>query len=175
MVNFKTLTCGAAIAVFSATIAMASDPVPPGDDGFTNYGAVEGWNVFVDNEKKSCLIERADEGKSIVQMGLTADSEFGYLGVFTTGDVGIKKNEKSEIFIDIDGVLFSSTSTGMKGNITEGYSGGYILANNPVFIEAIAKKYVMTVFPGKVGAFQVDLKGTYKAMEMARKCNSEQG
>lgn len=175
MVNLKAIAYGATAAVFSATIAMAADPVPPGDDGFSSYGAVEGWNVFVDNEKKSCLIERVEEGKSIVQMGLTADAKFGYLGVFTAGDAGIKKGEKSEIFIDIDGVLFSSTSTGMKGNITEGYSGGYILANNPIFIEAVAKKYMMTVFPGKAGAFQVDLKGTYKAMEMARKCNSEQG
>ena len=175
MFNVKTMISGLAVSLVSATLAMAADPVPPGDDGFTKYGEAEGWNVFVDNEKKSCLIERVDEAGNVVQMGLTKDHNFGYVGVFSKGDTGVKRGEESEIFLDIDGVLFSSTATGMKGNITEGYSGGYILANNPVFIDAVAKKYVMTVFPGEQAAFTVDLKGTYKAMDMARKCNSEQG
>lgn len=175
MTSFKAILGGVAGAALSATIAMAADPVPPGNDGFTKYGEVEGWNVFIDNEKKSCLIERIDEAGNVVQMGLTKDHQFGYVGVFSKGDTGIKKGKESEIFLDIDGVLFSSTSTGMKGNITDGYSGGYILANNPVFIDALAKKYIMTVFPNKKAAFEVDLKGTYKAMDAARKCNSEQG
>jgi hypothetical protein len=142
--------------------------------GFANYGAVEGWNVFVDNDKKPCLIERVDDAGNVVQMGLTADSKFGYLGVFSKGNTGVKKGAKEEIFLDIDGELFSSASTGMKGNITEGYSGGYILANNQVFIDAVKTKYIMTVFPKEDAMFTVDLHGTYKAMDMARKCNREQ-
>lgn len=169
MSRFKTVSCVAAVAAISATCAFAQ----PGDAGFTKYGEVEGWNVYVDNEKKSCLIERAGDD-NVVQMGLTKDHQFGYLGVFAKGDTGVKKGSKEEIFIDIDGTLFSSTATGMKGNITKGYSGGYILANNPVFIDAVATKYTMTVFPEKEGMFTVDLKGTYKAMEAARKCNNEQ-
>jgi len=175
MLNFKTVATGAAIAALSATMAFASDSAGPGDAGFTKYGAVEGWNVFVDNEKKSCLIERVDPAGTVVQMGLTKDHKFGYVGVFSTGDTGVKKGKKSEIFLDIDGQLFSSTATGLKGNITEGYTGGYILANNPVFIDAVKTKYIMTVFPDKTAAFKVDLHGTYKAMDMARKCNGEQG
>jgi len=175
MVNFKAVAGGISIAVLSATLAFAADPIPPGDDGFTKYGDAEGWNVFVDNERGSCLIERVDEAGNIVQMGLTKDHAFGYLGVFSKGDTGIKKGKETEIFLDIDGVLFSSTSTGLKGNITKGYSGGYVLANNPVFIDAVKTKHVMTVFPKKAAAFKVDLHGTYKAMDMARKCNAEQG
>jgi len=175
MFNFKAIAGGISIAAISATLAFAADPIAPGDDGFTNYGEAEGWNVFVDNERGSCLIERIDGADNIVQMGLTKDHSFGYLGVFSKGDTGIKKGKKSEIFLDIDGVLFSSMSTGLKGNITEGYSGGYILANNPVFIDAVKTKYVMTVFPKQAAAFTVDLHGTYKAMDLARKCNAEQG
>jgi len=156
------------IAAISATAVAA--------ETFTKYGAVEGWNVFVDNEKGTCLIERVDGSGNIVQMGLTkADHSIGYLGVFTKADLGIKKGKKEDIFVDIDGTLYSSTSTGLKGNITEGYQGGYIRANNPQFISDLAKKYTMTVFPETEGMFVVDLKGTYKAMEMGRKCNAEQG
>ena len=35
--------------------------------------------------------------------------------------------------------------------------GGYVLADNPNFIEDLAKKYTMTVYPDQEGAFQVDL------------------
>ena len=176
MTNFKTIITGVAAAVFSATMAMAGeDVVPPGDDGFTKVGEVEGWDLFVDNERKTCLIERVDEAGNIVQMGLTKGREFGYLGVFTKADIGIKKGKKEKIYIDIDGTLYWSESTGMKGNITEGYSGGYILANNPQFISDVANKYSMVVFPKKKGAFVVDLAGTKKAIEAARECTSEQG
>jgi len=168
MCNSKAIAVGLLIAAVSASGAVA--------ETFTKYGAVEGWNVFVDNEKGTCLIERIDESSNVVQMGLTKkDHGLGYLGVFTKADLGIKKGDKAEIFVDIDGTLYSSTSTSMKGNITEGYSGGYILANNPQFTSDLAKKYTMTVFPETMGAFTVDLKGTYKAMEMGRKCNAEQG
>jgi len=167
---------GATIAMVAATMAFSGqDAVPPGDDGFTKYGEVEGWTVYIDVERGSCLIERVDEAENIVQMGLTKDKNFGYLGVFTKADIGIKKGKKEKIYLDIDGTLFVSESTGMKGNISKGYSGGYVLANNPVFIDAIANKYTMIVFPRKQGAFTVDLAGTKKAMAEARKCNAEQG
>ena len=175
MPNFKTITSGVAAAVISATMAMAGgDAVPPGDDGFTKVGEVEGWGLFVDNQRKTCMIERMDEAENIVQMGLTADREFGYLGVFTKADIGIRKGKKEKIYIDIDGTLYWSESTGMKGNITEGYSGGYILANNPQFINDVANKYTMTVFPRKQSAFVVDLAGTKKAIAAARECTEEQ-
>lgn len=164
------------IAAVSATTAMANDhAVPPGSDGFTKYGAVEGWNVFIDNERKTCLIERVDEADNVVQMGVTKNRKFGYVGVFTKADLGLKKGKKSKIYLDLDGNLYWSNATDMKGNITEGYQGAYILANNPDFISDVEKKYVMTVFPKTEAVFTVDLKGTYKAIEAARKCTNEQG
>jgi hypothetical protein len=157
-----------------ATTAFAQEAVAPGNDGFAPYGNAGDWNVFIDTERKSCLAERVRED-SIVQMGLTKDHGFGYLGVFSSRDTGIKRGETEDIFIDIDGVIFASTATGMKGNITEGYSGGYILANNPMFINAVANGTKMIVFPETDGMFTVDLEGTKKAMEMALACNLEQG
>ncbi|MDK3073036.1 hypothetical protein QO034_07950 [Sedimentitalea sp. JM2-8] len=159
--------------LLSSSAAFAQVAVAPGSDGFEPYGASGDWNVFIDRERKSCLIERVGED-SIVQMGLTADHAFGYIGVFSSRDTGIKRGEKEDIFIDIDGVIFQSQATGMKGNITEGFSGGYILANNPAFIDAVANGSSMIVFPETDGMFTVDLEGTKKAMEMARACNLEQ-
>ncbi|NOD33628.1 MULTISPECIES: hypothetical protein [unclassified Ruegeria] len=162
----RFLTLGAAVGLLTATAAWA--------DTFERYGEVEGWKVFIDNEKKSCLIEAVDDAENVVQMGLTEDRGVGYVGVFTKADTDIKRGETQEVAILIGDNIYLGEATGMKGNITKGYSGGYVLSDNPQFADDLAKKKVMIVFPETAYAFTVDLTGTYKAMEMARKCNAEQ-
>ena len=163
----KSLIIGlAAATVMIANVAAAAT--------FQVYGKVEGWNVFADLEKKSCVIERSDDAGNVVQMGLTKDRSVGYLGVFTTAETDIKKNDKNAVAILIGENIYYGEATGMRGNITEGYSGGYVLSDNPQFVEDIAQQYEMIVFPDKKYTFIVDLTGTKKAIEMGRKCNAEQ-
>lgn len=151
---------------FAATIALAQE--------FQPYGSVEGWNVFVDTAKKSCLIESVDAAENVVQMGLTKDRGVAYIGVFTKAETGIKKGEAEPIAILLGEKLFIGEATGMRGNITKGYSGGYVLTDDPSVVEAVAKEYEMIVFPEKAYTFAVNLTGTYKAIEMARECNAKQ-
>lgn len=162
----RILILGAAIGMLAATTASA--------DTYERYGEVEGWKVFIDNERKSCLIEAIDDAENVVQMGLTEDRGVGYVGVFTKAKTSIKRGEKEAVAILLGDNLYLGEATGMKGNITKGYSGGYVLSDDPQFAEDIAKKQVMIVFPEKEFAFTVDLTGTYKAMEMARECNAKQ-
>jgi len=163
---------GKDIVVGLAAIAMGANAVLASQ--FAAYGSVEGWNVFVDTEKQSCLIEKADGAGNVVQMGLTKDRGVGYLGVFTTAETDIKKGDKGAVAILIGEHMYVGEATGMRGNITKGYSGGYVLSDDPLFVEDIAQQYEMIVFPEKEYTFVVDLTGTKKAIEMARKCNSEQ-
>jgi hypothetical protein len=162
----RILTLGAVIGLFASTAASA--------DTFLRYGEVEGWKVFVDQDKKSCLIEAIDDSENVVQMGLTEDRSVGYVGVFTKAKTDIKRGDTEAVAVLLGDNLYIGEATGMKGNITKGYSGGYVLSDDPQFAEDIAKQKVMVVFPEKEFAFTVDLTGTYKAMEMARKCNQEQ-
>lgn len=174
MKTFNSLSTAAAVLSLFATSAYSDTAVLPGDGTFSKYGDAEGWTIFVDVERKSCLIERMDENANVVQMGLTADHKLGYVGVFSkTADLGGRGKE--DVVIDLDGTLYTSQATKMRKNITEGYSGGYILANNPQFIEDVARKYTMTVFPEEEQSFVVDLAGTYSALDLARTCNAEQG
>lgn len=143
-------------------------------DTFLKYGEVEDWKVFIDQEKKSCLIETVDSEENVVQMGLTKDRGVGYLGVFTKGETNIKSGETETVAILIGENLYVGEAMGMRGNITKGYSGGYILSDDPQFAKDVAQQYVMTVFPETDFAFTVDLAGTKKAMEMARECNTKQ-
>ncbi|WP_246227590.1 hypothetical protein [Roseobacter ponti] len=156
-------------AVISAAMSLSA-----GADTFLKYGEVEGWKVFIDQEKKSCLIEAVDGAENVVQMGLTEDRGVGYLGVFTKGETSLKSGEEEAVAILIGDNMYLGTATGMRGNITKGYSGGYVLSDSPQFAEDLAQQYVMTVFPEKDYGFTVDLSGTKKAMEMARECNDKQ-
>ncbi|MFT5343978.1 MAG: reverse gyrase [Paracoccaceae bacterium] len=85
----------------------------------------------------------------------------------------MKKGENEAVVISLDGTLYFGEATGMRGNITKGYSGGYVVSDDPQFVDDIARKYVMTVFPEKEYAFEVNLNGTYKAIEEARECNKK--
>lgn len=162
----RILTLGTAIGLLASTTAWA--------DTFERYGEVEGWKVFIDNEKKSCLIEAVDDSENVVQMGLTEDRGVGYVGVFTKAETNIKRGEKEAVAILLGDNIYVGEATGMKGNITKGYSGGYVLSDDPQFADDIANKKVMIVFPEKEFAFTVDLTGTKKAMAMARECNEKQ-
>jgi hypothetical protein len=144
------------------------------EEKFLKYGEVEGWKVFIDQEKKSCLIEAVDASENVVQMGLTADKSVGYLGVFTKGETTVKAGDTEAVAILIGDNLYIGEAMGLRGNITSGYSGGYVLSDDPQFAKDIAQQYEMVVFPEKEYAFTVDLAGTKKAMEMARACNEQQ-
>jgi len=167
MFNLKTLLISAAVAGLATTAS--ADDAP-----FSQYGEAEGWIVFVDNEKNSCLIEKSDDLGHVVQMGLTKDRGVGYVGVFTTAETDIKRDDAQAVLISLDGNLYVGEAKGMRGNITKGYSGGYVLSDDPQFVEDLARKHVMNVFPEKAYGFSVNLAGTYKAIEMARACNAEQ-
>ena len=170
MRNFRTLIAATSVAFSSAMAAYAESPLPKASDVLVRYGDdIEGWTVYANQTRGDCLIVRQD-GPSAVQMGVTANQEVGYLGVFTKEDIGLQNGNTSDIFVSIDGQLFKGVATSTSGELKGGYSGGYILTDDPKFKRAVAKRYKMTVFPETKGTFVVDLKGTFKAMAVGRKC-----
>lgn len=158
-----------AAAVLTAALTTAATA-----DTYAKYGEIEGWTVYIDAEKKSCLIEAVDSAENVVQMGLTQDRSVGYLGVFTKGETTIRKGEEEAVAILIGENLYVGEATGMRGNITKGYSGGYVTSDNPMFVKDIEQQYEMIVFPDSDFSFIVDLAGTKKAIAMAKECNAAQ-
>jgi hypothetical protein len=169
MRKFVTFIATTSLALSSAIAAHAQNPVPKASDVLVKYGDVGDWTVYTNQTRGDCLIVR-EIGSGAVQMGVTANKEVGYLGVFTKEDIGLVNDTKSEVFVSIGGHLYSGLATSTHGELKGGYSGGYIMTDDPSFKRDIAKKYEMIVFPETKGAFIVDLKGTYKAMAMGRKC-----
>lgn len=162
--KIKSILPLALIAALGATSANAQSK-------FEEVETVEGWTIWKDLDKKSCLMERLDDAGNVVQMGLTADHSLGYLGVFTKGETDLASGENTEIEIYIGDRYYKGEAQGMRGNVSNGYSGGYFLSASANLAEDIAKQYVMTVFPNKDYAFEVNLDGTLKGMAAARSCN----
>ena len=153
MRNFMTLIAATSVALSSATAAYAQNPLPKASDVLVRYGDdIEGWTVYANQTRGDCLIVRSmAQSESAVQMGVTANQEVGYLGVFTKVDIGLQNGTKSQIFVSIDGHLYSGVATSTNGELKGGYSGGYILTDDPNFKRAVAKQYKMTVFPETQG------------------------
>lgn len=154
----------AIIAAVGATAANAQSK-------FEKVETVENWTIWKDLDKMSCFMERLDEAGNVVQMGLTADHSLGYVGVFTKAETDLKAGENTEIQLIVGERYYKGEAQGMRGNISNGYSGGYFLSASENLAEDIAKQYVMTVFPDREYAFEVNLDGTLKGMAAARSCN----
>ena len=173
----KTLhfpVAAATLVLATVSVALAanlSDILPSGGDSLSVYGEVEDWTIYSDASRGSCLIERSDANGNVVQMGMTKDLSAVYVGVFTTAHVSIKKSEPIEIVVD--GVVFAGEAVGIRsGKLKGNYSGGYVLSNNPDFVTAIAEGRELVAFPEKTGLFVVDLTGTKRAIEEAKKCGA---
>jgi hypothetical protein len=85
--------------LIGALAAMVAVPGMAAANEFLRFGEVEGWKVFIDTTKNTCLIEKIDDAENVVQMGLTADRGVGYVGVFTKGETKIKKDETEAVAI----------------------------------------------------------------------------
>lgn len=168
---FKKFTFATVVSILIAAPAVASDVLPSQSGTFTKWGEVEGFTIYVDEDRSSCLAERVDENGNVLQMGLTKDQEFGYLGVFTQTDIDVLEDGE-EIKLSLDGIPFSGEARTKTGNLADGYQGGYVLTNNPNFVDAVQRRYEMVVFPENDYAFTVSLAGTFKAIEEARKCQA---
>jgi len=170
----QTAVLSTAILMASGLSAFAKDPLPSNSDAFVEYSVVGDWTVYADQEKGTCLVERMDENGNVFQMGLTKNGKHGYIGIFTTADIDIKKKQKIEI--DIDGHIFDGKGHGIKSKKIQGeqYSGGYFIVKDKNLGTAIAEGQQLIAFPKKTAAFVVDLTGTKKAIEEGRRCNLEQ-
>lgn len=158
----------AAIACFVTSGAIAQP--------FMAKDTVEGWGIFYNEATKGCFMETQQEpyviqiGTEMAMLGEGDNETFGFLAVYTSGDVEIADGEEREVKFDLDGAMFSGTATGAA---REGFAGGYVVANNPNFGEDLAMKQTLTINPGMENAVEIDLTGTKMAMEATRACQKE--
>ncbi len=165
----------AALAILTAGAAQASDDIsvlPSADSLFQKWGEESGWTIYADRSRNSCLIERVDARGNVVQMGLTEISAIGYLGVFTKADIEIKAGE-DPVIVAFDDAVYTGIATKKTKHLPDGYKGGYILTDDPGFVDLVQRKYEMVLFPGETYAIIIGLDGSLKAIDAARDCFTE--
>ncbi|MDJ0857829.1 MAG: hypothetical protein QNJ03_02035 [Dinoroseobacter sp.] len=171
--TFKSLLSSLAIVLTAGLVNANSDVIPAPNTTFTPYGKVGEWNIFVNEDRKTCMIERVDAVENVLQMGLTADRSVGYVGIFTKQDIGLESGTEA-IAVLIGENLYAGQVRKLTTSLREGYAGGYILSDDPQFVDDIMRQYEMVVLPETQFAFVVSLEGTMKAIEAARECNAAQ-
>lgn len=173
MTGFRTLLV-AATTICLASQALAQDGIlPEAGTKYTPYKHVAGWNIYQNDTRKSCMIEGMDENKNVVQMGLTADRNVGYLGVFTQEDIDIGAG-KHEITVLIGDNMYVGEAKSVRKNLKNGYRGAYFLTGSRQFLEDLQKAKVMLAFADQNGeGVLVNLQGTHKAIEAAKACQKE--
>lgn len=172
MGNKLLLACAFALTVAAGSVAHAlemSDIVPAHDDQLETFKKVGEWTVLANKTRGDCLIERSDDLGNAMQMGLVKGGGAVYLGVFTKQPADIEPN--TPIQIAVDGQVYAGEAYGAKsGTLAGDYKGGYVLSQDPEFVNAIAQGRELVAFPDKKGVFIVDLTGTKRAIDEARAC-----
>ena len=163
-------TIAALATAFTLCLGVASASA----QALIDKGFVAGWNVMVDPAfGNGCLIQTVFEDYSVVRLGYDAQNNRSYFVVFNKAWGDIKKGETYDITFDLDGEKFNAKATGFVLNRVPG--AGVFFADRE-FVHAIAKRKVMTVY-GQTGqkVMAIDLKGSGKAIEYARKCQAAMG
>ncbi|WP_425091533.1 hypothetical protein [Tropicimonas sp. S265A] len=172
--TFKTLLAALFITGTASVASANTDVLPSESTTFTPYGSVEGWSIFVNEDRKTCMIESVDANENVVQMGLTADRGVGYLGVFTKADIGLTSGE-DPVAVLIGENLYVGTARTLTTSLRDGYTGGYVVTDDPQFVTDIMQQYTAVVLPNSEFSFAISLDGTMKAIEAARECTAAQG
>ena len=150
-------------ATFTATAALSQDLV---DKGF-----VEGWNIMMDPALgNGCLIQTVYQDLSVVRLGYDALDNRGYFAVYNKAWGDIKQGESYPIRFELDGKSYDATAIGFNERDAPGATVFFTDLN---FVAAIAQNKTMTVYnPAGEVVMAIDLKGTAKALDYARECQS---
>ncbi|MFV0383733.1 hypothetical protein [Paracoccus sp. (in: a-proteobacteria)] len=167
----KALASAAAVAMLAGVAS--AQVLSPGTDSFEQVGEAGPWIIYADVQRQSCLAEGQDSNGNVVQMGLTADHSLGYVGVFTPVDLGITAGEQ-DITITVNGNAYSGKAMMREHGLSEGYQGGYFVANNPDFVADMEAGQTMLAFSDTNGeGVAIDLTGSHAAIEAARACTAQ--
>ena len=163
----------AAILVFAAAPVLAADEdvMPVNSDEIADYRHVGEWMVRENRTRGTCFISRSDGSGNLVQMGLTKNAAYGYIGIFKKGADVTEHDEM--VAIVLNGNLYVGNARKLVHGASGDYKGGYILANDKQVRLDLESASEMVVFPESPFTVTIDLDGVRNAIYEARKCTRE--
>ncbi|WP_129431644.1 hypothetical protein [Roseovarius sp. A46] len=167
------------IAIFllcAATPALAADQdvLPLNSDEIAQYRNVGEWVVHENRTRGSCFISRSDAEGHLVQIGLTNDNNYGYIGIFQRG-IELEEGTNA-VAILVNGNLYVGASKAVVHGASGDYQGGYVIANDENKKQLrldLEKQKEMIVFPDKPFTVTVNLDHVRNAIYEARECTTK--
>ena len=169
MNTFRTICL--TVAVFAAPAAFAGDAIPPGNDGFTEWGKSGDWVIFIDNERQTCLAEKFDEERNAIQIGLTKDDKNAYLGLFTPL-TDANRGQEADVTLQVGELRASSKVREWETTDEVKYIGTYVEAESFNFADDHLAAQKVIIYPDEVQATTMSLDGIGAALTSARECNA---
>ena len=157
-------------------LAADEDVLPLNTDEIAKHRNVGKWTVHENRTRGTCFISRSDDAGNLVQMGLTKNTEYGYIGIFKKGADVTEEDEMVEVFINEN--LYVGSARKLVHGASGDYKGGYIMANDKQVRLDLERAREMVVFPESPYTVTVDLTGgvrnaIYEARECTRKLQAE--
>ncbi|WP_299848814.1 hypothetical protein [uncultured Roseovarius sp.] len=165
--KLTTVLCAALIA--APAFAGEESVLPASGDEIEKYRNAGDWTIYKNMTQQSCFTVKAGE-TTAVQLGLTKDKQFGYIGVFMKGADVAEENQAVAVAVN-DNIYVGEA--GSATHLTDDYKGGYVLANDKQLRLDLEKAAELIAFPESANVVTVDLKGSGNAIYEARKCNDE--
>lgn len=162
------------LAALALTAALLMNAASVSAQALIDKGFVHGWNLLVDPSfGNGCLIQNVYQDLSVVRLGYDATQNRGYFVIFNKAWGNIEEEKKYNITFDLDGEKFDAVATGF---YLDKVPGAGVFFKDRNFVHAIAQKKVLTVY-NEAGeqVMAIDLTGSAKALEYARRCQEEQG
>lgn len=176
--NIGTYAIPLACAMVLASAASAQDIVPTGDETFAKWGDSAGWSIYIDEPRKSCLMQKFNGTDAIVQIGLSENKKLAYLGVFGKVEPAVRETHKNaRTVIMIDDAQFEGKLRRFNKSDAE-FHGAYVttkdmdLAENVIASAQTAREAI--VLSDSQLDFSVDLTGSAEALNAAKQCLAEQ-
>lgn len=158
----------------TSAIAADQDVLPLSTDEVAHYRDVGEWVVHENRTRGSCFISRTDAAGHLVQIGLTKDREYGYIGIFQKG--AELEEGTNDVAILINGNLYVGTSKSVVQGASDDYQGGYVVAsdqNRKQLRLDLERQKEMIVFPDKPFTVSVNLDHVRNAIFEARECTEK--
>lgn len=162
------------LGAVAPALAADQDVLPLNSDEIARYRNVGQWVVHENRTRGSCFISRSDEAGHLVQIGLTRDSDYGYIGIFQKG-IELEEGTNAVALL-VNNNLYVGESKAVVHGASGDYKGGYVLATGPSGKQLrrdLETQKEMIVFPDKPYTVTVNLDKVRNAIFEARECTNK--
>jgi len=142
------------------------------EDALQPWGQSGDWTILVDPDVgNGCLIQKDfDEGFRI-RLGYVPDRQGGFFAALSEDWGHVEPGSTGLVRFISDQDKFAGEVEGIEDGEMR---GGWAFFNNPEFAEELARRLSITVIGPNDGEFDIDLTGSARAIQEARRCQSQQ-